>query len=83
MLSPVEMLGSGFAVYAIDDQRVGSVSKLNACCFEVAGAATSWALLTDSVFNVVHERITLVCNAEEVSRYVCGLHHPRLGRSTA
>lgn len=81
MLSPVDVLRTGFGVFAIDDQRIGTVSQINACCFEVAGGNGPWALLTDSVFNVVHDRATLVCNADEVRRYLCQLHQPRLERS--
>ena len=76
-------LRPGFAVYAIDDHRMGTVTCVNACCFEVSTADEPWALMVDSVFNVVVDRVTLVCNAVEVRRYVCGLHQPRLNRSTA
>ena len=78
----MDVIRTGFDVFAIDDQRVGTVNRVNACCFEVSTAAGRWALVVDSVFNVVVDRVTLVCNALEVGRYACQLHQRRLHRRT-
>ncbi len=73
----MDRLEHGFAVFGVDDRRLGQVAHINSCCFEVAGAdapARLFHITQAGIFNVDRRRVTLVCVNEEVSRYRCPVH---------
>jgi hypothetical protein len=74
----MQRLTQGFAVFGVDDRRLGQVRQINECCFEVAPPKTgeSLCLVPDAIFNVAEARVTLVCSNEEVARYLCERHRP-------
>jgi hypothetical protein len=68
----------GMLVYGVDDHLLGSVSRVRACCIEIAlnHSAGSYFLTPAAVFNV-DTRVTLMCVNSEVSRYACPIHQPK------
>jgi len=71
----MDRLESGFAVFGVDDRRLGQVSGVNSCCFVVSRShALAISLVPGSIFNVDRRRVTLVCSNEDVGRYLCPNH---------
>ena len=71
----MDQLEIGFAVFSVDDRRMGQVSSIRDCCFEIQtrrGKAIS--LLPYVIFNIADGRISLVCNEGEIDRYACSNH---------
>ncbi len=64
-------------VLGINDEFVGDVSRLNACCFEVRAGDEPLFLKVDGVYNIDFKRVTLICQPEELGRYACGAHRGR------
>jgi hypothetical protein len=68
----MDRLDRGYAVFGVDDRRLGQVGRINACCFEVGTAEhAELHVLPSAIFNVDRRRVTLVCSNEEVGRYLC------------
>lgn len=74
MQRTVDRLEHGFAVFGVDDRRLGQVRRINSCCFEVAANKLTCHLVQAAIFNVDSRRVTLVCSNEEVGRYLCAKH---------
>jgi hypothetical protein len=68
------VIGLSMVVYAVDDARLGEISTVNDCCFVVSQRGRQLALRHDSVFNVVDNKVTLICMPAEAARYTCKAH---------
>ena len=70
-MAPLEQ---GMSVFSIDDRRVGQVSKVRDCCFDVMADGEPFTVLHDGVFNIDEGRVSLMCVGEELARYACRQH---------
>jgi hypothetical protein len=64
-------------VLAVNDLRVGEITAVRDCCFDVQllRAPGAVSLKIDSIFSVDAHRVTLLCGVGEIQRYRCALHH--------
>lgn len=67
------------SVYDIRDLFVGGVTEIRACCFLTADPRDrkAYSLTQDAVFTVT-DRVTLVCNLDDCTRYACAVHSQAL-----
>ena len=66
----------GFEVKDVRGRRVGTVTALVGDCFEVSSHYSDerWNLTQESIFNVVHETVELVCDHDQLHRFPCLVH---------
>jgi hypothetical protein len=67
--TPFDVPRVGLSVFTIEDHFVGRIVQVAGGCFAVQGTKPIW-LARDAIFTVAEQRLTLVCAASGLSRYI-------------
>lgn len=67
----MDRLSLGNRVISVRGLFVGSVSDLRGCCFEVTLPGDLVNLRADAIFTVDDDRVSLICEADGLPRYLC------------
>ncbi len=70
----MQRLSLGLTVADVRERKIGHVTALLSCCFEVTTDETKLNLTPPSIFNVTTQMAILICNAEHVGNYQCLVH---------
>jgi hypothetical protein len=74
----MENLQTSYLVMDVRERRIGTVSGVLNCCFELTSGESRLNLTRDSVYNVDVDRIVLICESARIPEYICTSHSPRL-----
>jgi len=75
----------GMSVLSVRDQHLGTLMAVNPCCLviERPHAPGHLAVQPTAVYDVQFQRVVLICDENQLSRYACGMHTETVSKRVA